>query len=67
MILNRIYKHFKEFSFMVLVIDSQIAGISGDMLLCSLVNMGANTSKIIDGIRHAESLCKDVKVKKAEL
>ena len=66
MILNRIYKHFKEFSFMVLVIDSQIAGISGDMLLCSLVNMGANRSKIIDGIRHAESLCKDVKVKKAE-
>ena len=66
MILNRIYKHFKEFSFMVLVIDSQIAGISGDMLLCGLVNMGANSSKIIDGIRHAESLCKDVKVKKVE-
>jgi len=66
MTLNRIYKHFKEFSFMVLVIDSQIAGISGDMLLCSLVNMGANRSKIIDGIRNAESLCKDVKVKKAE-
>jgi len=51
---------------MVLVIDSQIAGISGDMLLCGLVNMGANSSKIIDGIRHAESLCKDVKVKKVE-
>ena len=51
---------------MVLVIDSQIAGISGDMLLCSLVNMGANRSKIIDGIRNAESLCKDVKVKKIE-
>jgi len=51
---------------MVLVIDSQIAGISGDMLLCSLVNMGANRSKIIDGIRSAESLCKDVKVKKVE-
>ena len=66
MTLNRIYKHFKEFSFMVLVIDSQIAGISGDMLLCSLVNMGANRSKIIDGIRNAESLCKDVKVKKVE-
>jgi hypothetical protein len=66
MILNRIYKHFKEFSFMVLVIDSQIAGISGDMLLCGLVDMGANSSKIIDGIRHAESLCKDVKVKKVE-
>jgi len=51
---------------MVLVIDSQIAGISGDMLLCGLVNIGANSSKIIDGIRHAESLCKDVKVKKVE-
>ena len=66
MALNRIYKHFKEFSFMVIVIDSQIAGISGDMLLCSLVNMGANRSRIIDGIRNAESLCKDVKVKKVE-
>ena len=51
---------------MVLVIDSQIAGISGDMLLCSLVNMGANRSKIIDGIRSAESLCKDVKIKKID-
>jgi hypothetical protein len=28
--------------------------------------MGANRSKIIDGIRNAESLCKDVKVKKVE-
>jgi len=48
---------------MVFVIDAQVAGISGDMLLCSLVNMGANRSKIIDGIRNAESLCKDVKIK----
>jgi len=48
--LNRIYKHFKEFSFMVLVIDAQVAGVSGDMLLCGLVNIGANRSKIIDGI-----------------
>jgi len=31
-----------------------------------LVNMGANRSRIIDGIRNAESLCKDVKVKKVE-
>jgi len=58
--------HFKEFSFMVLVIDSQVAGVSGDMLLCGLVNIGANKSKIIDGIRSAESLCKDVKVKKID-
>jgi len=51
---------------MVFVIDAQVAGISGDMLLCSLVNMGANRSKIIDGIRNAESLCKDVKIKKID-
>ena len=51
---------------MVFVIDAQVAGISGDMLLCGLVNIGANRSKIIDGIRSAESLCKDVKVKKIE-
>jgi len=51
---------------MVFVIDAQVAGVSGDMLLCSLVNIGANKSKIIDGIRRAESLCKDVKVKKID-
>jgi len=51
---------------MVFVIDSQVAGISGDMLLSSLVNIGANKSKIIDGIRSAESLCKDVKIKKID-
>ncbi len=39
---------------MVIVIDSQIAGISGDMMLCALVNLGANKSKIIEGIRTAE-------------
>jgi len=51
---------------MVFVIDAQVAGVSGDMLLCGLVNIGANKSKIIDGIRSAESLCKDVKVKKID-
>jgi len=51
---------------MVFVIDAQVAGISGDMLLCSLVNIGANKSKIIDGIHNAESLCKYVKVKKID-
>ena len=40
---------------MVLIIDPQIAGISGDMILSSLVNLGANKSKIIEGIYTAES------------
>jgi len=39
---------------MILVIDPQIAGISGDMLLCSLVDLGANKNKIFDGIKQAE-------------
>ncbi|MDH5417974.1 MAG: DUF111 family protein, partial [Nitrosopumilus sp.] len=39
---------------MVLVIDPQIAGISGDMLLCSLVDLGANKNRILDGIKQAE-------------
>ncbi len=39
---------------MVIVIDSQIAGISGDMLLCSLIHIGANKEKIINGIKTAE-------------
>jgi len=51
---------------MVFVIDAQVAGISGDMLLCGLVNIGANRSKIIDGIRSVESLCNGVKVKKID-
>jgi uncharacterized protein (TIGR00299 family) protein len=39
---------------MVIVIDPQIAGISGDMLLCSLVHIGADREKIINGIKTAE-------------
>ena len=40
---------------MVLVIDAQIAGISGDMILSSLVGLGANKSRIIEGIKTAEA------------
>jgi len=43
---------------MVLVIDSQIAGISGDMLLSALVNLGANKTKIIDGIKIKKLILK---------
>lgn len=51
---------------MVLVIDGQIAGISGDMLLSSLVNIGANKSKVIDGVHYAENYLKGSKIKKID-
>ena len=47
---------------MVLIIDAQIAGISGDMVLSSLVSLGANKSRIIEGIHTAESLLDNSKI-----
>ena len=49
--LKRIYIHFKQLNSMVIVIDSEIAGISGDMLLSALVDLGANKSKIVHAIK----------------
>jgi len=39
---------------MVVIIDSQVAGISGDMVLSALINIGANKSKVIDEVYMAE-------------
>ena len=47
---------------MVLVIDAQVAGISGDMLLSALVNIGANKSKVIDGSYSTENYLKGSKI-----
>ncbi|MFQ6025400.1 MAG: nickel pincer cofactor biosynthesis protein LarC [Nitrosopumilaceae archaeon] len=49
---------------MVVVIDPQIAGISGDMLLSSLVNIGADKSKIIEGAYLSEEFLQGSKIKK---
>ena len=51
---------------MVLVIDSQIAGISGDMLLSSLVDIGANKSKVINGLHSIEEYLKGSKIIKLD-
>ena len=52
---------------MVLIIDPQIAGISGDMFLCALVDLGANKNKILDGIKKSQHLLSDSSIKKIEL
>ena len=49
---------------MVLFIDCQIAGISGDMILSSLVDIGANKSKIIDGVKDSANFFQGSKLKK---
>jgi len=51
---------------MVLMIDSQIAGISGDMVLASLVDLGADKSKIIESVHIAESYLQNSVIKKID-
>lgn len=51
---------------MVLVIDPQIAGISGDMLLCSLVDLGADKNKILDGIIKSQKFLPNSTIKEID-
>ena len=51
---------------MVLVIDPQIAGVSGDMLLCSLIDLGADKNRIIDGITRSEKFLSNSIIKKID-
>ena len=46
---------------MVLIIDAQISGISGDMILSSLVSLGANKSRIIEGVLHCSVIFRKFK------
>ena len=51
---------------MVLVIDPQIAGISGDMLLSALVDLGAKKSKIIEGVKISQNFLHHSKIEKID-
>jgi hypothetical protein len=51
---------------MVIVIDPQIAGISGDMLLCSLVDLGADKNQIVEGIKKIGKFLPDSKINKID-
>ena len=50
----------------IVIIDSQIAGISGDMLLSSLVDIGANKKKVIDSIYTCQDYFNGTKIHKAD-
>ncbi len=51
---------------MVIVIDPFVAGISGDMILCSLVDIGANKEKILKGIKSVENFLPGSTIKKID-
>ena len=51
---------------MALFIDCQVAGISGDMILSSLVDLGANKSKIIEGVKESTNFLVGTTIKKLD-
>ena len=65
-ICKQIFMHFYHFIDMVLFIDCQVAGISGDMILSSLVDLGANKSKIIDGLKESAKFLSGSTIKKLD-
>jgi len=50
----------------IAVIDCQVAGIAGDMLMSSLVDAGASKSKVIDAIFACPDFLKGSKIAKAD-
>ena len=51
---------------MVTIIDPFVAGISGDMILCSLIDLGADKNEIINGIKSAEKFLPNSVIKKID-
>ncbi|MFB5621452.1 MAG: nickel pincer cofactor biosynthesis protein LarC [Candidatus Nitrosomaritimum yanchengensis] len=51
---------------MVIVMDPYIAGISGDMVLCALVDLGADKNRILEGVKKCEKFLSESEIKKIE-
>lgn len=49
----------------IAVIDSQVAGIAGDMLMSSLVDAGSSKDKVVDAIFASQDFLKGSKIAKA--
>ena len=51
---------------MVLIIDPQIAGISGDMLLSSLIDLGADKNRVLSGISKSAKFLSNSTIEKID-
>lgn len=51
---------------MVIVIDPFVAGISGDMILCSLIDLGADKNRVIKGIESSGKFLTGSTIKKID-
>ena len=51
---------------LITIIDCQLCGISGDMLLSSLIDLGASKKKILSSLKHIEKFLDGSKIKKME-
>ena len=51
---------------MVIVVDPYIAGISGDMVLCALVDLGADKNRILEGVKKCEKFLPESEIKQIE-
>jgi len=47
----------------IFIIDAQIAGLSGDMLLSALIDLGADKKKVIDSIYSCENIIPGSRIK----
>ena len=50
----------------ITIIDSQLAGLSGDMILSALIDLGADKKNVIDAIYKCENIIHGSKIKEAK-